>query len=110
VPDAAGLPTLPEIRAWAQISAQVDDVQLQQVLDAEAALQGTVCAWPGVTEGARRPAPLTQSLMRRCAREIVARDNALGIMQDPEFGATRLPSWDAEISRLERPYLIQVLG
>lgn len=110
MPDTAGLPTLAEIRAWAQISAQVTDTQLQQVLDAEAALQVAVCAWPGVTEDARRPAALTQSLMRRCAREIVARDNALGIMQDPEFGATRLPAWDAEITRLERPYVIPVLG
>lgn len=110
MPDALGLPTLPEIRAWSQISAQVTDEQLQQALDAEAALQASTCAWPGMTQGARRPAALTQSLMRRCAREIVARDNALGVMQDPEFGATRLSAWDGEITRLERPYVIQVLG
>jgi hypothetical protein len=110
VPDLAGLPTLAEIRAWAQISAQVTDEQLQQALDAEAALQGAICTWPDKATAAARPPALTQSLMRRCAREIAARDNALGVMQDPEFGATRLPAWDSEIARLERPYVIQVLG
>lgn len=109
VPDAAGIPTLGEVRAWSQISAQVTDIQLQQVLDAEVALQDETCSWPGVPEAAR-PAALTQALMRRCAREVAARDNALGMVGDAEFGAVRLPAWDAEITRLERPHLVQVLG
>lgn len=109
MPDAAGIPTLGEVRAWSQISPAVSDQQLQQVLDAEVALQGSVCSWAGAPD-APRPAALTQSLMRRCAREVAARDNALGMMQDAEFGAVRLPAWDAEITRLERPYVTPVLG
>lgn len=109
MPDAAGIPTLPEVRAWSQISPQVTDAQLQQVLDAEAALQAAACSWPDAPGGVRPPA-LTQALLRRCAREVAARDNALGMMQDAEFGAVRIPSWDAEISRLERAYVVPVLG
>ncbi len=109
MPDAAGIPTLPEIRKWAQISAEVTDEQLQQALDAEVALQGDNCTWAGAPDGAR-PKPLTQSLMRRVAREVAARDNALGVVQDAEFGPSRLSAWDAEITRLERPYVVTVLG
>lgn len=109
MPDAAGIPTLDEVRAWSHISTEVSDAQLQQALDAEAALQASVCSWPGAPATPRPPA-LTQALMRRCAREVAARDNALGMMQDAEFGAVRLPVWDAEITRLERPYLTPVLG
>lgn len=109
VPDALGIPTLGEVRAWSQISPQVTDAQLQQVLDAEVALQDEVCSWAGAPE-AGRPAALTQALLRRCAREVAARDNALGMVGDAEFGAVRLPTWDAEITRLERPYVVPVLG
>ena len=111
MPDEAGVPTLPEIRAWSQISGQVTDAQLGQVLAAEVALQDAACRWGNVTNpNGTRPPPLTQALMRRVAREVAARDQALGFVQDAEFGAVRLSSWDAEIVRLERPYARQVLG
>jgi hypothetical protein len=113
MPDEAGVPTLPEIRAWSQISGQVTDAQLQAVLDAEVVLQDALCRWGNVTDPTGigpRPGPLTQALMRRCAREVAARDQALGFVQDAEFGPVRLSSWDAEISRLERPYQVQVIG
>lgn len=111
MPDEFGVPTIPEIRAWSQISGQVTDPQLQQVLDAEVALQDAVTRWGTVTTPTGpRPAPLTQSLMRRVARELAARDQALGVVQDAEYGGVRLSPWDAEISRLERPYQRQVMG
>lgn len=111
MPDPMGVPTLPEIRAWSQISGQVTDAQLAQVLEAETALQDASCRWGDVTAPTgMRPPPLTQALMRRVAREVAARDQALGFVQDAEFGPVRLSSWDAEITRLERPYQRQVLG
>jgi hypothetical protein len=111
MPDPLGVPTIPEIRAWSQISGQVTDAQLEQVLAAEVALQDAATRWGEVTTPTGpRPAPLTQALMRRVAREVAARDQALGIVQDAEYGAVRLSPWDAEIVRLERPYQRQVLG
>lgn len=95
-----------DVRAWANISpGSITDEQLQQVLDAEAALQAARCTVPDGDEPL--PAELIQALYRRCAREVSTRSLPLGFLSDTsEFGPVRLPSYDAEIERLEGPHIV----
>jgi hypothetical protein len=97
------VPTLDEIRAWVMVPMTViDDATLQQVTDAELALQTARCLVP-----AEYPAALAQALYRRVARELAAKGLPLGMLADPEYGgAVRLPGMDVEVNRLEAPYRI----
>ena len=52
--------------------------------------------------------PLAQALLRRCGREISARQLPLGLSADMagEYAPVRLPAYDVEIERLEAPYRV----
>lgn len=101
----ADLPDVTAVRAWTQVSAQsVTDAQLQQVIDTEAALQSASCSWTDV----EYPPALAQAILRRCARQIGARQLPLGLVGDSagETAPVRMPSWDVEIERIEAPYRV----
>ena len=96
-------PTVPDIRAWCEIGSVVTDAQISAVLAAETELQAArlvpLDGYPGTT-----PASLAQALMRRCARQLAARGVPLGVTGADEYGPVALPSYDAEIERLEAPW------
>jgi hypothetical protein len=99
-------PALDDVRAWIGVPETViSDEQLQVVIDAEEAVQAKLCrVVPWVW-------PLTQALYRRVGREVAAMSLPLGtIGADSETGVANLPTYDAEIQRLERPYRLVVLG
>ena len=105
--------TVDAVRAWAGISpTSITDEQLQQVLDAETALQSACCLIPADPWGSKpMPAALTQALYRRCARQVSARSLPLGYLNDvAEFGPVKLSTYDAEIERLEAPYRIVAIA
>ena len=105
--------TVDAVRAWAGISpTSITDAQLQQVIDAESALQAACCRVPVDPWGANpQPAALVQALYRRCARQVSARSLPLGYLNDvAEFGPVKLSSYDAEIERLEAPYRIVAIA
>lgn len=108
MPDENGYPTLTEVRAWLGVTtASISDDDLQVILSAEETNQARVCRIP--EDGL--PSDLYASLLRRCARECAARNIPLGVTGGiDEYGPTRLPSYDAEIERLERPVRIVVFG
>ena len=104
-------PTLAEIRAAIGVPATaVPDIDLRRIYDAEIANQAARCA-VGADPVNDTPAPLAQSLVRRVQREVAARNLPLGMVGiDSEYGAQRLPSADALIDELERPYRLSVLA
>lgn len=101
----ATVPTVIEIRAWLKVStAAISDVELQDILDAEAQLQAEACrvpdTWPDDPD--TFPPLLRLALYRRCGRSVAARGVPLGLTAGDEYGPTRLPQLDPEIERLER--------
>jgi hypothetical protein len=102
-------PSVDEVRAWVQVPATaVSDPQMQQVIDAEVALQCVACRVP---RDAIVVPELTQAIYRRVGRHIAARGVPLGLMgADAEYGPTRLARWDAEIERLEGTRRVVVFG
>ena len=108
-----GEPDLAQVRAWVKVPAtSISDEDLQQILDAEIAIVARTCRVPADEAGAVYPPPLARSVLRRCQREIAARNVPLGVLgQDgAEFGPLTVPSWDAEIRRLEASYRIPVIA
>jgi len=111
-----GEPDLAQVRAWVKVPAtSIGDEDLQQILDAELAIVARTCRLPETVEGEPEPiypAALARSVLRRCQREIAARNVPLGVLgQDgAEFGPLTVPSWDAEIRRLEASYRIPVIA
>jgi len=113
-----GVPDLAQVRAWVKVPATaISDEDLQQILDAEIAIVARTCRLPvdPPVEGepeATYPPPLARSVLRRCQREIAARNVPLGVMGQvgEEFGPLTVPSWDAEIRRLEASYRIPVIA
>lgn len=112
-----GYPTLAEIRSWVRVAAtNLTDTELEHVADAEQTAQ--VAALASLAEVVGGPPPervipadVYQAFLRRCARHIAARGLPLGIIGvDSEFGTSRLPRWDAEVDRLEAPYVVQVVA
>lgn len=104
----ADLPDVQDVRDWATVTAQsLTDDQIQQILDSETALQAAACLVPETY-----PAALAQALLRRCSRQIGARQLPLGLTADTsgEYSPVRLPNWDAEIERLESPYRVIVVA
>jgi len=92
-------PSRDAVRAWAQIGAAVTDEQLDQVIEAEVAIQAATC---DLGDGPAYPPEMTQALYRRVARECAARGLPLGLTDvSGEYGPARIPTWDAEITRLE---------
>ena len=111
-----GVPDLAQVRAWIQVPAtSISDEDLQQILDAELAIVARVCRVPVDVDGeaeAVYPPPLARSVLRRCQREVAARNVPLGVMGQvgEEYGPLTVPSWDAEIRRLEASYRIAVIA
>lgn len=99
------VPDIAAVRAWSNVSVQsLSDAQLQQIVDTEAALQAAVCTW----SDADYPVALAQAMLRRCSREVGARQLPLGLTADTagEYSPVRLPNFDVEIERLEAPYRV----
>jgi hypothetical protein len=100
------VPTVDEVRKWLKLAdTSMDDDELGDVLAAEVEQQGDVCRLPAAYPGDPNayPATLRMAIFRRCGREVAARGVPLGIVGSDEYGPSRLPSFDAEIERLERP-------
>ena|SRR5579864_5605649 len=100
VPEVAEL--LPAVRRWCAISAtSINDADLSLVIESELALQTAYLSWEVDTY----PANVQQALYRRVGRVCAAKGIPLGLAGlDNEMGVTRIPSFDAEIDRLEAPY------
>jgi hypothetical protein len=106
------VPTPEQVRAWTRVPASsISDEDLEQILDAELAIQARTCSLPEdpdpITGGeATYPAALSRAALRRCQRQIAARSLPLGILgaDSTEFGPITLRAWDAEIVRLEASY------
>jgi hypothetical protein len=108
-----GLPTLGEVRAWIGLTtAQVSDADLQEILDAEQAIQTRTCELPSDEPGALYPAPLARALMRRVQCHLAKKNLPLGMVGGDamEWSPVSLQTWDAEVSRLESSYLIPVVA
>jgi hypothetical protein len=93
-----------EVRDWLRVSTdQVTDHDLDVIRNAEIANQADECRIPDELAAAGQlPPALAASIYRRCARAVAARGIPLGYRSgDDEYGPVRLPSYDAEISRLE---------
>jgi len=100
------LPTLPDVRAWVGVSTtSMSDAQLTVVVDAEVALQAATCdLTPTDPDSTDYPPEMTQALYRRVARQVAARGLPLGLTDVVgEYGPARIPTYDAEIARLEAP-------
>lgn len=102
----AEIPTTDEIRTWLKVStASTNDDQLEVIRAGELASQVRRCRMPiDWLEPDGYPADLALALYRRCGRALAARGVPLGVISTDEFGQSRLPSWDAEIERYERPW------
>jgi hypothetical protein len=99
--------TLEQARAWIEVDAvSISDEQLQGVLAAETETQARACRIDPlfVQES------LNQALLRRVSRAVAARSLPTGLVGDPLAGVSRLPGYDAEIERYERPWRLVVFG
>jgi hypothetical protein len=97
---AGGMPQLADANKYLGAHSASDD-DVQGALSAETAAQRQACVVP-----AYYPDDLRDALLRRVSRNLAMRRIPLAVLQgDAEAGSTILPSWDPEISRLERPHL-----
>lgn len=97
-------PTVEEVRAWLKVTeAQISDHDLDVIRTAEIDNQASECRVPvDMAASGLLPPALIASIYRRCARAVAARGIPLGYRSgDDEYGPLRLPSYDAEITRLE---------
>ena len=113
--ETLGLPSIETIRHWLQVSAtMVDDEELARVSWAEVRGQINACRVPMISPADDPvdvpepdydawPSDLVQALLRRVGRQLAARGIPLGLVGEGEYGPARLPSFDAEIERLEGP-------
>lgn len=101
--------TLEQARQWISVSAEViTDEQLGGVLAAETETQAIACRVnpdPAVVQHG-----LNQALLRRVSRAVAAMSLPTGLVGDPTVGVSRLPGYDAEIERYERPWRRVVVG
>lgn len=106
-----GIPDVAAARAWIGLTtAQVSDADLEQILDAEQAIQARICALPADEPGAVYPDPLARALLRRVQCHLAKKNLPLGMVGGDamEWSPVSLQTWDAEVSRLESSYLIPV--
>ena len=106
-PTPAGqMPQLADASAYLGAHSATDE-QIQEALDAETAAQYDVCVIP-----AYYPPSLRNALLRRVARNLAMMRLPLAVVQgDADAGgATLLPSWDPEITRLEGPHRRLLVG
>lgn len=99
--------TLEQARAWVDISAtNITDEQLELILGAEIETQARACRIDPIV----RQSGLEQAILRRVGRATASRALPTGLVGDPTLAVSRLPSYDAEIERYERPYRLMVFG
>jgi hypothetical protein len=110
----ATIPDEPAVRSWLKISdATMSVEELEAVRMGELELQFKTCRlYPGVVLNVADMDDLEDlypyvwglALLRRCGRTVAARGVPLGVVGSDEYGPSRLPAFDAEIERYERPY------
>lgn len=112
-----GVPDMGQVRAWCQVPATaISDEDLEQILAGELAIVSRTCRLPEDPEPpdpeATYPPALARSVLRRCQRQIAARNLPLGVIgaEGVEYGPLTVPTWDAEIRRLEASYRIPVIA
>lgn len=105
------MPDLAAVKEWLGLEAddQVDDTLLETSLDAAIAAQGRVCFYPTV-DGIDVVGPdLYEAILLRTQRYAARRSSPEGVVgitgTSGDFAAARLPSTDADIVRLEGPWL-----
>lgn len=108
-------PTMAEVRSALGVPATVlPDADLQRIYDAEDDSQRRRLAKMSDDDGNPVddvPPAINQAFIRRIQREVAARNLPLGMVGiDSEYGAQRLPQYDAIVDDLERPYRKQVLA
>lgn len=103
---AGGLPQLADANKYLGAHSFTDD-DVQEALDAEMDAQADICVIP-----AAYPNSLRNALLRRVARNLAMHRIPLAVLQgDAEAGTSNvLPTWDPEISRLEKPYRRPLVG
>jgi hypothetical protein len=110
----SGVPTLAEVKEWLGLDPAdtVDDELLQRSLDAAIYAQGRTCFYP--LDDGDPPAPyvepdLYEALLLRTQRYTARRSSPEGVVgisgTGGDFAAARLPSIDADIVRLEGPWM-----
>lgn len=100
-----------DVREWLLVApTSVTDAQLQLVIDGELGNQAELCRVP--EDPNAYPQALAEGLYRRVGRFLASRQVPLGLYGDPasEYGPTAVPSFDAEIERVEGPFRIVVFG
>ena len=109
---SGGYPDLATIRSWIQVPATVlADAELEKVAGAEQEAQAFLDWGSTVDAPLDIPDGIYQAFLRRVARHCAAKGVPLGILSaDPEYGTVRLSGWDAEIVRLEAPYVVVVIA
>jgi hypothetical protein len=112
-----GVPTLDDVKQWLGLDAddEVDDELLQTSLDAAIAAQGRVCRYPSTHDDELDvDVPYVEpdqyeALLLRTQRYAARRSSPEGVVgitgTSGDFAAARLPSTDADIVRLEGPWL-----
>lgn len=100
----SGMPTLDQVRAWLDLSAdQLSDGDLARLWEAAQAAQNNACRALDVAPE-EYPGALVLALLRRVSRSLAAEDLPLGYLGDGEFGPSRLLNYDAVIEELEGPW------
>ena len=112
-----GTPTVDDVRHWPGLPSDdhLDDDLIQTSLDAAVAAQSRVCVWPCNDDGDAQYDPdLFEAALLRTQRYMARRSSPEGIVgitgTDGDFVGARLPSTDADIVRLESPFMKMVVS
>lgn len=110
-------PTLADFKLWLGLEASdtADDAALQSSLNAALAAQSAVIRYPVDSFGAAVFTPDLETAVYLRAVRLAARRNSpesvIGISgTDGDFISARLPGADADVTRLEGPYFVAVVG
>jgi hypothetical protein len=101
---------LEAVRAYLKVPATLlSDVDLQRMMDAQAADWDAVCR-PPATPG--EVAATEQGWLRMVQREVAARNLPLGMvgLDAAEYGPRALPYLDSLVEQHQRPFRIQVVA
>lgn len=111
-PPPAGMPTLADVKKWLALDVDdtIDDELLETSLAAAIAAQGRVADYPLDDAGEPVVDPdLYEAVLLRTQRYTARRSSPEGVVgitgTSGDFAAARLPSTDADIVRLEGPWL-----
>lgn len=109
----ANQPTLDEVKSNLRIEDSIDDVALQEAVDAVAQLHALRLDFP--MDDAEEPAPfydaaLRQAFTLRVARLLDRRNSPSGVVGFADYGPTLIARTDIDAAELEAPYMKVVLG